>query len=240
MNNVTLMVKTFLRPHLLERLHNSIRNYYADIPVIILNDDKNPINIVHKNTTVINHQEFNIGVSIGRNIMIDKITTKYFVLLDDDFIFTPDTKLDNALSEIEMCDCDILGGTVIENGRKLTYHGDIFFTDDAIISKYKHHSDGIMKLDLIPNFFIAKTESIKKIKWDGELKTCEHSDFFVRCKLENVDVRVTNSFSIVHLPEKLNEYAKYRNDTQQYTNIFLNKFDKQKYIACSGAVYYKR
>ena len=36
--------------------------------------------------------------------------------------------------------------------------------------------------DKIANFFIARTESIKKVGWDPRLKRLDHADFFTRCK----------------------------------------------------------
>ena len=37
-------------------------------------------------------------------------------------------------------------------------------------------------VDKVQNYFIAKTKSVQKIRWNNQLKTLEHTDFFTRAK----------------------------------------------------------
>ena len=41
------------------------------------------------------------GWFAGRNLAISQVTTKYLVWVDDDFIFTKDTKLEKLLTVLE-------------------------------------------------------------------------------------------------------------------------------------------
>lgn len=57
-------------------------------------------------------EDFNIGLSKGRNILLENVTTKYFLLCDDDFEFDDRTNLKLALDMYNKNKVDILGGIV--------------------------------------------------------------------------------------------------------------------------------
>lgn len=45
--------------------------------------------------------EKDCGLSAGRNFLLNKIQTKYFVLADDDFVFDQKTNLERAVQILE-------------------------------------------------------------------------------------------------------------------------------------------
>ena len=54
-NLVTIATKTFLRPHKLKILLQSIRKYYPDITVIVADDSKEPLEINDELRGVLHH-----------------------------------------------------------------------------------------------------------------------------------------------------------------------------------------
>ena len=67
-------------------------------------------------------------------------------------------------------------------------------------------------VDIIPNFFIADTKELKRVRWDDKLKVIDHSAFFYNCKFNGLKVAYTNSFSIDHdhTFERSAEYSAFR------------------------------
>ena len=96
--DVTVCVKTFNRPKLLNNCLKSIRWNYPNIKIIVADDGNINQNI---GFDVEYHKlKFDKGLSYGRNFMLDKVKTKYFVLVDDYFIFTPETNLKKLKKKI--------------------------------------------------------------------------------------------------------------------------------------------
>lgn len=112
---LTIVIKTFNRKKSLLRLLKSIVKMNYNYPIIIVDDSKiKSREIVELFEDLdINYicTEFDIGLSKGRNILIDNVKTKYFFLCDDDFVFDYRTNLDENLNVmINNEDIDILGG----------------------------------------------------------------------------------------------------------------------------------
>jgi glycosyltransferase involved in cell wall biosynthesis len=89
-DNVTIIIKTFERKYKLKQLVESIKLYYPNIRIIIVDDGQEPESIEGTDYII---TPFNIGVSLGRNIALSIVRTKYFITLDDDFVFTQYTNL---------------------------------------------------------------------------------------------------------------------------------------------------
>ena len=102
---LSIVIKTFERPYCTNRIIDSIFHYYPKMKVIVGDDSRNP----GENDAVEYHKlPFNSGISYGRNFLIDQVKTKYFLLLDDDFIFTEKTDLNTLLNILEDNDIDLL------------------------------------------------------------------------------------------------------------------------------------
>lgn len=228
LNDVTLLVKAFERPDSVVALYKSLRLYYPSIPIVIVDDGNNkpPQDIFDENVKYIN-AEYNIGVSAGRNLALSHITTEYFVLLDDDFIFTEHTKLENMLEVLETTDIDIVSGIMHDFGKiKRSFAGCFDVTDDVFtlrIEKTCGESGGYSLYNIVLNFFMARTEKIKKIKWDPELKTGEHKEFFIRARAYGIKCTVLESVTINHFPEQLGNYAEYRSAAAGYEALAFEK-----------------
>lgn len=224
LKNITCIIKTFKRPEKLNNLVNSILEFYPDIKIIILNDDIEKMNSKEKNIKIIN-TEFDIGVSKGRNILVDNVETKYFITLDDDFLFTKETKLENFYKIMESSDLSILSGKV--RNKALMNKISIQNSDKGDIVKFLkgYYSLECCKpdkkleyfiTDYVYQFFIARTEEFKSkcIKWDEKIKIGEHSYFFYNIRKNFPDVKVghTNLVNVEHLHNNnnSNDYYKYR------------------------------
>ena len=182
---LSIVIKTFERPYCTNRIIDSIFHYYPKMKVIVADDSRNP-----GESDAVNYHKlpFNSGISYGRNFLINQVKTKYFLLLDDDFIFTEKTDLNTLLNILEGNDVDLVAGNIMENmklrdlsgiGVMRQEGGTLYITRKEYSGKHLNY----YTCDFVPNFFMANTERIKEAgAWDNELKVQEHWAFFYKIR----------------------------------------------------------
>ncbi|PIO35980.1 hypothetical protein AB205_0053530, partial [Aquarana catesbeiana] len=104
---VTITTKTFLRYDKLRELLRSIRLYYPDIKVIVADDNEKPEKIEDPNVDQY-IMPYAKGWFAGRNLAVSQVTTKYFLWVDDDFLFTDKTKIEKLVDVLEKTDLDMV------------------------------------------------------------------------------------------------------------------------------------
>jgi glycosyltransferase involved in cell wall biosynthesis len=181
-SDLTIIIKTFERHKAVQRLVYSIKRRYPEAIILVVNDSKEPEDIDGVDNLIL---PYDVGISAGRNAALDSIRTKYFLLLDDDFVFSRRQKLGLLVLELERyTDIDIIGGRYIDLPFFIIHN----FQDVPIQSTLgpKIPIDTMFGknrvVDKVQNYFIARTESVEKIKWNEALKVSEHTDFFTRAK----------------------------------------------------------
>lgn len=233
--DVTFIVKSFERFHCLDRLIASLRRYYPDVRVIVA-DDSRQAPPPSKDYELL-RLPFDSGLSAGRNAMLEMVTTKWFLLLDDDFVFTSATDVGLLRAAAEHGH-DVVGGAVIEKGKVRRYEGvlrrdgDTLRYDRSFLADHGDHQT----CDMVMNFFLGRTEAVKKVRWDPRLKLAEHSDFFWRAK-GVLSVAYRGDVSIGHLREREGEYRKYRMRAKKLFRIFLRKNGFARSVNFEGVVY---
>lgn len=222
---VTILIKSFLRPNSVRALVESIRVRYPKIKIIIVDDSNRDYQLKSDDNISVYYLPFDSGLSKGRNYGVERVTTPYFVLCDDDMIFNDNTNLELSLDIISSTDLDILGGNLYDGGKIVNYFGLLEKKGETLYYNKGNRGvyDNYTKYDLILNFFIAKTESIMKYKWDDDLKVAEHTAFFYDNK-NNLNVGHTDKFSISHQKRVINkEYEKFRWRNEQFFGVWLKK-----------------
>ena len=197
---MTFIIHTFKRPECLDRLLESIKEFYPKVPVIVYDDSK-----------------FDKGLSWGRNHLVSQVKTKYFLLLDDDFVFTKETKIEKLIEKAEQ-GYDIVAGALRENGNIIHYEGRYELENDIL----KLILNTEEPLDFVFNFFIGRTEKFKECKWDEDLKLCEHTAFFFDNK-DKLKVGYEPSVIIEHKPVRPADYMSYRLRAIDYAEIWKKK-----------------
>lgn len=178
---VTLLVKTFERPALLRRLVTSIRRMYPSVPIVVVDDSREPSVLPGVETITL---PFDQGVSAGRQAGLARVATPYVMVLDDDFIFYRATRIERAVELLERQPrIDLVGGQLID----LPYLrlrepplGRIFPTSATPREPIGSTIDGLMVCDKVANFYVARTEGIRQVGWTPALRRVDHADFFTR------------------------------------------------------------
>ncbi|KAJ4919699.1 hypothetical protein JOQ06_022378 [Pogonophryne albipinna] len=221
-SQVTITTKTFLRYPELNRLLKSIRQFYKDIEVIIADDSFVTEKIPGDHT-----QHFIMppaqGWFAGRNLAVSQVTTKYFLWVDDDFLFTELTKIE-----------EMLGGKVGGNqfSFSLIYEeGDE--TEGGCMyrkSRGRYRSlPGYPQCSLVSgvvNFFLARTDAVERVGFDPKLKRVAHSEFFMD-GLGSLMVATCGHVSIGHQKARANNHYgrfRYPGDSDQHSRLQLNFF----------------
>ena len=229
LDEVTAVVKTFERPHTLRRLVGSIRQRYPNLRIVAVDDSRKPTQLPGVETIVM---PYNTGISAGRQQALDRVTTRYFLLLDDDHVFYRHTTLERALSIAESHpEIDIMGGDEI----LLPLYSPSRFPEGEVYPTrpptHAHPSRiaGLPVCDKVPNFFLGRTERLRLVGWDAELKLLEHNDFFARAR--GILTTVFNgSFRVLHARTPFDiQYMDRRLDFESSLNVLLERYGDAVY-----------
>ncbi|XP_077985233.1 beta-1,4 N-acetylgalactosaminyltransferase 2-like [Glandiceps talaboti] len=187
-DKVTIITKTFERYGAIQRLVESINMFYPDVLIIVADDTERPVRIVGNNVKQI-VLPFLEGFFAGRSVALSLVTTKYFLWVDDDFVFTEKTKLEIMLEKLEdpQSRLDLVAGTVNGNSYNnyLVYkYGKDSATADCISTLsgiYRQHEvfPQCDVTDAVINFFMAKTAVVRQIGFDPEYQRIGHIEFFI-------------------------------------------------------------
>ncbi|XP_078806760.1 beta-1,4 N-acetylgalactosaminyltransferase 1a isoform X1 [Oryzias latipes] len=186
---VTIATKTFLRYDKLKDLIDSIRQYYPTVTIVIADDNEHPQPVTGPH---IEHyiMPFGKGWFAGRNLAVSQVTTKYVLWVDDDFIFTANTKLEKMVDILERTTLDLVGGAVREvTGYSATFRHTISVDEGGpegdclhIRLGYHHVIEGFpncVVADAVINFFMGRTDKILQVGFDPRLSRRGHLEFFI-------------------------------------------------------------
>ena len=191
----------------------SIRKYCGDIKIYVLDDSETPT--INPLADLYIEESYDKGLSAGRNTLLSKVETKYFLLLDDDTIFTEESDINKMLEVLEHNpDIDIVAGHI---------EGNDFWGELEIEDKKLYRNKGFSReeiggheiYDFVINLFLGRTETVSKFKWDDRLKIKEHMDFFWKVKGELKSTRL-GDVKFLNTSERNSRYSKMRDRTSEF------------------------
>ena len=118
LDDLTAVIKTFQRPRSLDRLIASIRRFYPELKILVGDDSFVPS--PHHNVDYLRLTP-DVGVSAGRNALLERIETPYFLLLDDDLEFTAETVIQRLMAPVAEGMIDLVAGDYIRCKRRLFF-----------------------------------------------------------------------------------------------------------------------
>lgn len=249
---VTIATKTFLRYDKLRTLIDSIRKFYPTVTIIIADDSQTPEHVQGPHIEQY-FMPFGKGWFAGRNLAISQVITKYVLWVDDDFIFTPRTKVEKLVDVLEQTTLDLVGGAVREiTGYTATYRqrisvqaGDEEGDCLKIRQGYHHIIEGFpdcVVTDGVINFFLARTDKVLQVGFDPRLSRVGHLEFFIDglglLHVGSCSNVVVDHASKIKLPwfktEREKQYAKFRypNSTDNSMTTKLNLFYFKNHFKC--------
>eukprot|EP01116_Phalansterium_solitarium_P017226 TRINITY_DN4181_c1_g1_i2.p1 TRINITY_DN4181_c1_g1~~TRINITY_DN4181_c1_g1_i2.p1 ORF type:complete len:606 (+),score=199.92 TRINITY_DN4181_c1_g1_i2:228-2045(+) len=235
MSLLTIGINKFLGEQPTLKLIDSIRVYYPNVKISVA-DSSAPAEDWSQGLTNVDvyFLPFDAGAAAGRNLLLLTAKTKYVLLLDDDFIFTADTRLEPVLAIMEGSDYDILGGRLWTGSRYMTNnfliwedaktHGHPVILKCVDMFYYRHSVNNLGKdaetddwevldTDGVSPLFIARRDTVADILYDNNLKLGEQSEFFWRAK-GRLKIGYTPQFTVLH--EKRPADSTYRRYRDRY------------------------
>jgi len=241
LNKIDFIIKTFERYDCLGELLESIEKFYPGATLFIA-DDSSEINKDFyaewnkKLKITLIELPFNGGLSFGRNMILEYTSAPYILLLDDDFIFTEETKIERFLDVLENSNAMICGGCTIHNGNEERYEFNIEYSN-GVLTKKKISQEGIKvggqtvyKTDSVLNFFLADAELFKYVRWDNSLKLSEHLSFFLDFKLAGFLCYYLPDVKIIHTKKRNANYNYFRKKGKEYQIEAFTKARVKKII----------
>jgi glycosyltransferase involved in cell wall biosynthesis len=256
-HKLSVLIKTFDRKRSLIKLLRSLQRWYPVLPILIADDSKQPYrDEILARFPLLNIQyytlPFDSGLAAGRNYLLEKLTTPYFLLCDDDFVIDHRLHLADTLATMEQEQLDIGGGnllnyTTANNLRRLArilftpsmasrfifnkaipgyYTGNYFVENNhcTLSISYRKPACRIHRCDIVSNFFIGKTSSTRSIHgWNETYKVGEHEDFFLRAKQQDLKTAFLDGFTITHYPVATPGYLQYRQRAIAFKKLFVQQ-----------------
>ncbi|MEL6898210.1 MAG: glycosyltransferase, partial [Planctomycetota bacterium] len=233
-DQVTLCIKTIHRPQCCAALVRSIHEHCGtNRPSIHVLDDGKPELRFATNCPAeagmvdeLIETEYDIGLSAGRNRLLDFGESPIVVFTDDDHLVTQRTRLPELIEKLNgHCDIDLLAALSNndERPRMLRSNGSRLRIHRGYLRKQR----SIRWCHYVGNCFVAYRDILQAIRWDEALKVEEHWDFFWRCKLAGVNVAVHVQHSFKHEHVDLPGYQRHR---PQFLKRGLEKHGLEKVI----------
>ena len=224
--NVTFIYKSFNRQHQARRLYKSIKEYYPQAHIIIADDSKEPLYI--EGADII-HLPFNSGLCKGIIKALERVETEYVMRMDDDELLTPKSNIHVQLSYLQSHPMvDLVGvqpsfrnpekAAAVYSGIKM--RKQLVIPAGTII-------DGREVVYKTPNIYLARTEKVREVGYDPNIRMIDHHEFFYRAAGQIVSVQDPHSY-VMHCHNRFEkEYDLYRRDTLSDARYIRMKHGRQ-------------
>lgn len=256
MNDVTIGLKTFFRTDKLEKCLRSIEQSPYEFREVIVADDgksnskKEEIYEEYRDKLPLEvlDLEFDYGLAASRNEIVDEMSGKYLLLMDDDMTLpgSVDTLKRTLKSEESL---GAVSGMLYENGEfragahnfriRENIFGRTLVRDmqgaESIDVETEIGEKKVHLFDFIPTCSLIRKEVLEDQKWDPEyIIEMEHIDFFLSHK-QNTEWKfgLTEEVIFPHYPGGSPDYEEHRDndnkieDSYQY---FLDKWELDRMV----------
>lgn len=258
-SKLALAFATIERPHAVQRLIRSVRKYYPDLPIYVADQSKRiePMTAFYEQMRVnLLRMPYDAGVCASRNRLAACIEEPYFVLCDDDFLFSVEIDFGDALKILERhSEIGVVGGRLIDLGDDfaeirrwelyLAYDPANRILTSIPIDEFAPvvRDSGNIRYylcDAVLNFGVMRRAIFSSaVKWDERFKSNgEHEDFFLNLK-------VNSSHRVAYLPTMLAyhhhpaEYGHYRSRLRERPGgwrEFMRKWGIDQYLEAGRCV----
>lgn len=222
-------IKTLNRPAFTVAQIKSILKYYPSVTIHVADDGRE--NQVEAYTTfkdnVIYHKlAFDYGISASRNYLVNSMKSDYVVIIDDDMIWTKNTKITLGIKRLKEEKKSLLTASI--EGKE-SFSGRLY-QENGVTHRCKLDY-GVKKCidsDVGLNIIIARRIFLKSHPWPDKLKIGEHIQFFVDIKrraansiISCKDITVVNSHAWSKSTKS--EYDRLRNRAYKFMEQSIGK-----------------
>ena len=233
--NVTVIFKSFERQKMAKRLYENLQKYYPGVRVVIADDSRKPLDLQGDSLTII-QLPFNSGLSYGLNQALERVDTPYVMRMDDDELLTVRTRLGKQVEFLERySEIDIVGFCVLtaircQNPDEAVREFTRFSMKDApkpLLIPHMTRVDGNhFVMGKVPNVYVARTDKIRSIGWDSNIRMMDHQDFFWRAS-GNLVTTIALGTAVLHYHNPFDRYyQRFRQDVSGDKEYIIKKNKK--------------
>lgn len=237
--NVTFIFKSFERQGYAVKLYKNIRRYYPTAKIVIADDSEAPLKIADEPNLTLIRLPFNSGLSRGLNKAIECVTTPYVMRMDDDELLLSSSGVERELKFLmNHREVDLSGfmftappkcrrtKTLIPIYAKFTMSGA---EESFIIPHMTSIDETHIVMGKVPNIWLARTEKIREIGWDDNIRMIDHHEFFHRCVGKLVSVIAVDTI-VWHRHNPFDaHYHNYRSDIKNDGLYIYKKHGRNYY-----------
>ncbi len=232
--NTTLCIKSFERPQCLHKCLKTFRQKYPICKIKVADDScvttqNNISDICREFSADFIPIPYDSGLSIGRNTLVDTIDTPYTFLVDDDVIFGDNADIECLYQALRLHKLDLAAASCRKDGVLRPFEGHFKIVGEYLIQQYGSitNYNGISAYNIVNNVWLAKTDSIKPIRWEDSLKLGEHIDWFLKAWLAELKITYMPNVVIDDTADRPTEvYKKARNRCLDYHNETCDRWCK--------------
>ena len=248
---VTVCITTRHRLSLVAGLVKSVQIFYPGTRIVVVDefymetDDKTfPREWLDIYDTMpiglLTYKQNSPGVGLGRKMATLMATTKYVLVVDDDFVFTEDTNIMTLVKALDTTDLTIASGAVDEpyrfDGvmRVVSYNYDIHLVFyPGVFFEYLGSDNECFACDITKNFFLANRETIlAKGSWDTTRLFFEHEDFFLSMRKGRAKVAHCPNVHIRHNDKDTSLRKRRKLHYKAWSNHLKVKWQFEEYYYC--------
>ena len=227
-------VASFERPRLLYRLLQSIRDVYPETPVYVADDSRPQRRPAPEDVDGWFQLPYDAGLSKKRNTLIEGTTEERLLFLDDDFVLAEAAGVEqlNTLLDVLPSVGIAAGIEQREDGRpayaaRFEVEGKTLHLDAPPL--YEWEAGGICygRVDLAPNYFVARREVFEGVRWDERRRIAEHLPFFL-------DLQKKTDWEVVCTPEATFEHMREHPDAEYRRHRVRGHQELKKALADRG------
>lgn len=235
LNDVSILITTFWRPGYLRTCLQGIHQNLPECEVCVACDDDNFYSAPTSDRWKI--LPFDSGLTVKRNAAVALATRKYSLLGCDDYDFsTPEARagIERMVNVLDAwSDVDVVVGTY--NGK--AYEGLLEHKPGEYIREHRIKPEGITKIDIGVNYFLARTDVLREVPWDENIRPIggEHGDWFMMIKQARKRVIFVpgchiTSFTLEGENAIHRDYRKMRNRAWMGHEVMLKKWNIKRWI----------
>ncbi|XP_078687094.1 beta-1,4 N-acetylgalactosaminyltransferase 1-like [Branchiostoma floridae x Branchiostoma belcheri] len=224
---VTVVTKTFLRYESVRKLIRSVRKFYPTIRIVVA-DDSRPVEDLQGDNVDHYVMPFGAGWFAGRNLAVSQVKTPYLLWVDDDFFFTPKTKLEKLADVLDNANIDIVSGlvgdVVVSTFKLNILEGDE--EGDCLVQTYGTYGTledfpECHRVDRVTNFFLGRTDKVREVGFDPAFSRFAHTEFFFE-GLGKLRSAACTFAQIGHDQTTNDKYIKFREPGGEYLKFMVN------------------
>ena len=219
--NVTFFYKSFNRHKCAKRLYRSITRTFPNARVIIADDSSEPLTI--KGAEII-HLPFNSGLSKGLIAAIERIVTPFAMRLDDDHVLRRISKIEKQLDFLNRHpEVDLVAIQKTLNPKTGARDYERFVLGKKLIIPFGTEIEGRKVVYKPSNVFLARTDKLRLIGYDPNIRMLDHAEFFTRAAGVIVCTQASDA-GVFHWHNRFNRgYNSYRGDVAADRIYIRNK-----------------